>query len=117
MRRSGFKNRPGRGGTAAKKAIRRVERVAADATAAGRRLTSWEETFLRDLQARLDRYGRAFADPEKGNPSVPFSVLQDQKLRQIQKAGISGTRREAFGLSRRKRQIRDGSSTDGDDQR
>ena len=35
------------------------------------------------MTERVKTYGRAFADPEKGGPGAPFSVLQTVKLKEI----------------------------------
>jgi hypothetical protein len=45
--------------------------------------TDWEQEFLDTLEERLDRYGSAFSDPDKGQLSAPLSLRQGLKLRQL----------------------------------
>ena len=52
------------------------------------------------MAARVKTYGRAFADPDKGDPGQPLSVMQAYKLRQIT-AKAKGEPR--FGQRGRKR--------------
>lgn len=73
-----------------RKALRRVRRLAAlkegvkdGATAPD--FSGWEEEFLSEVAARLDTYGSAFADPGKGRLEEALSVLQAQKLREIER--------------------------------
>lgn len=47
--------------------------------------SEWEEEFLGSVSERLQFFGAAFRDPEKGNPGAPLSILQGQKLREIEK--------------------------------
>ena len=46
-------------------------------------LSSWEGEFLGSVEGRVQRYGRAFRDPEKGGSSAALSMLQAQKLKEI----------------------------------
>ncbi len=48
-------------------------------------LTPWEDAFLGSVAERVQTYGRAFADAEKGDPDLPLSVLQAVKLKEITK--------------------------------
>lgn len=67
-------NRLRRAKAAAEKAI--AEACDADnAEAARAMLSAWEEDFLASLEARLDAYGSAFADPEKGDLDEPLSPM------------------------------------------
>ena len=50
-------------------------------------LNDWEDAFLSSLDQRLDHYGRAFADPDKGQLCAPLSMRQGLKVRQIGKKG------------------------------
>lgn len=69
-----------------RKALRKLRRAAAMAESGeGPPLTEWEETFLEELEARIEQFGSAFNDPEKGNLDEPLSALQTQKLREIDK--------------------------------
>ncbi len=50
---------------------------------AGAEVSDWEGEFLESVEARVQTYGRAFADPEKGAPGQALSVLQSRKLKEI----------------------------------
>ncbi len=75
-----------------RKALRQVRKLAAlqDAAtlAAGEKppdYSGWEKEFLSEVEARLDKYGSAFADLGKGRPDEALSNLQSQKLKEISK--------------------------------
>jgi len=80
---------------AALNALRRAKRTA---LRAGVDLTAWEGEFLGSVETRLETYGRAFGDPEKGAPGQALSALQARKLKEIaakakgEKAGGKKTR-------------------------
>mgnify|MGYP006282916651 FL=1 len=77
-------NRVRRARRAAEQAIAASEdREAAEAARA--ELSEWEAEFLESLEERLDEYGSAFADPEKGDLDEPLSRLQVMKLKEIEK--------------------------------
>ncbi len=65
---------------AALNALRRARR---QAEKAGVELSEWEDGFLGSVAERLQTYGRAFADPEKGARGQALSALQARKLREI----------------------------------
>jgi hypothetical protein len=65
---------------AALKALRRA-RMAAQAS--GAELSGWENEFLGSVEERVETYGRAFGDPEKGAPGASLSNRQSGKLREI----------------------------------
>ncbi|MGP1275697.1 MAG: hypothetical protein ACQRW7_09785 [Caulobacterales bacterium] len=79
-----------------KKALRRLERVRralADAEADGDTeaarearalLTEWEDEFLGSVEERLNTFGSAFNDPEKGLLDEPLSQLQAAKLKELE---------------------------------
>ena len=48
-------------------------------------LSEWEGEFLESLEERLEKYGSAFADPDKGAMNAPLSLLQGLKLMQIKR--------------------------------
>ena len=48
-------------------------------------LSDWEETFLSELEERIETFGSAFADPTKGDLDEPLSALQTMKLKEIDK--------------------------------
>lgn len=50
-------------------------------------LTPWEDEFLTSIDERLEKYGRAFADPDKGAMNAPLSLLQGLKIKQIKNKG------------------------------
>jgi hypothetical protein len=60
-----------------------LKRAQRQADRAGVTLSDWEGEFLQSVTERVKTYGRAFADPEKGGPGAPFSVLQAVKLKEI----------------------------------
>jgi Zn-dependent oligopeptidase len=65
---------------AALNALRKARRAA---ERAGVELSDWEDEFIASVSDRVKTYGRAFGDPEKGDPSAPLSVLQAVKLKEI----------------------------------
>jgi hypothetical protein len=77
---------------AALKALRKAK-LAADR--AGVKLSDWEGEFLESVETRVQTYGRAFHDPEKGGPHSSLSVLQNVKLKEIG-AKASGKPRKGF---------------------
>lgn len=84
---------------AALKALRRARNAAETASA---KLSDWEGEFLVSVEGRVERYGKAFRDPEKGVPGAALSMLQSLKLKEIggkAKGRKSGFRRKPFGHS------------------
>lgn len=95
-----------------KKALRRLQRVrdalaAAEADgdveaaeAARAQLSEWEDAFLGSVEERLNTFGSAFTDPEKGALEEPLSRLQTAKLKEIEKKAkgkdTGGFRRSSF---------------------
>lgn len=79
-----------------KKALRRLDRVRralAEAEAGGDAeaarearalLTEWEDEFLGSVEERLNTFGSAFNDPEKGALDEPLSQLQAAKLKELE---------------------------------
>ena len=65
---------------AALSALRRAKRAA---ERAGVTLSEWEGEFLGSVAGRVQTYGRAFGDPEKGAPGEALSALQAVKLKEI----------------------------------
>ncbi len=74
-------------------ALNALKRARRTADRAGVELSEWEGEFLESVAERVKIYGRAFADPEKGGPGAPFSVLQAVKLKEIT-AKAKGEKRE-----------------------
>jgi hypothetical protein len=82
---------------AALKALRRARKAAESCSV---KLSDWEGEFLGSVETRVERYGRAFRDPEKGGPGSALSMLQALKLKEISgkaKGRKSGLKRKAFG--------------------
>jgi hypothetical protein len=77
---------------AALNALRKARRAA---DRGGVTLSAWEDEFLGSVADRVKTYGRAFGDPEKGDPSAPLSVLQGVKLKEITKKVKAGKARPA----------------------
>jgi hypothetical protein len=65
---------------AALNALRRAKRAA---DRAGVDLSAWEGEFLGSVEERLNTFGRAFGDPEKGPAGAALSTRQGVKLREI----------------------------------
>ncbi|WP_199200524.1 hypothetical protein [Alkalicaulis satelles] len=84
-----------------RKARAAVDRAIADAEdpdaaqAARAALTDWEDEFMSSVEARLTRFGSAFADPAKGAPGEALSHLQLVKLKEIE-AKARGKPRKGF---------------------
>ena len=76
----GLPDRKAQAKRAALNALRRARRMA---QRAGIELSEWEGEFLGSVEDRLKTYGRAFADPDKGAPMQPLSMLQAVKLKEI----------------------------------
>jgi hypothetical protein len=65
---------------AALNALKRARRAAA---LSGVKLSDWEGEFLGSVEGRVEKYGRAFGDPEKGAPGTSLSMRQTVKLKEI----------------------------------
>ena len=84
-------------GRAALNALKRARRRA---DKAGVALSEWEDGFLGSVAERIETYGRAFGDPEKGAPGQALSALQARKLKEIvgkAKDAEDGVERKPFG--------------------
>jgi hypothetical protein len=64
-------------------ALRALDRARRAAAATGADLSAWEGEFLGSVADRVQTYGRAFADPAKGEPGESLSALQQVKLKEI----------------------------------
>lgn len=96
---------------AALNALKRARRAAEKS---GVELSEWEGEFLTSVEQRVETYGRAFADPEKGARGQALSGNQVIKLKEIaakakgdkrgaEKGGRKPMRRGAgFGRSARR---------------
>ena len=65
---------------AALNALKRARRAA---DKAGITLSEWEGEFIEGVSERIQTYGRAFGDPEKGAPGQALSSMQGRKLKEI----------------------------------
>ncbi|MEO8926905.1 MAG: hypothetical protein ABI306_07045 [Caulobacteraceae bacterium] len=68
---------------AKRSALNALKRARRAADRAGVDLSAWEGEFLGSVEERLNTYGRAFGDPEKGAAGAALSVLQGVKLKEI----------------------------------
>ncbi|MEI9995950.1 MAG: hypothetical protein WDM91_15250 [Rhizomicrobium sp.] len=66
-------------------ALRALKKARRAAETAGVALSDWEGEFLGSVETRVEKYGRAFRDPEKGGPGASLSLLQAVKLKEIVK--------------------------------
>ncbi len=64
-------------------ALNALKRAKRAAEKAGIKLSEWEDEFIGSVSERIDKYGRAFADPEKGSPGQALSGNQAIKLKEI----------------------------------
>lgn len=78
---------------AALSALKRARR-AAERT--GVELSDWEGEFLGSVSERVETYGRAFADPEKGAPGTSLSLRQGAKLKEITAKAKGKPRKSGF---------------------
>ena len=79
---------------AALNALKRAQRMASKA---GVELSDWEGEFLGSVTERVQTYGRAFGDPEKGAPGQALSMMQAVKLKEI----VAKAKGEPKALKRR----------------
>lgn len=64
-------------------ALNALKRAKRAAEKAGVKLSDWEDEFIGSVAQRIETYGRAFADPEKGSPGQALSGNQAIKLKEI----------------------------------
>ncbi len=74
---------PDRNAAAKRAALNALKRARRQADKAGIELSEWEGEFLGSVAERVNTYGRAFGDPEKGAPGQPLSLRQHVKLKEI----------------------------------
>lgn len=71
----------------ARKVVRKAERLLRLAGEAERRKTTgWEDEFLAGVKERVETYGSAFSDPEKGAIGDPLSYKQTFKMAEISRS-------------------------------
>lgn len=85
---------------AALNALRRAKRAA---ERAGVALSEWEDDFIGSVSDRIRTYGKAFGDPEKGDPSAPLSALQAVKLKEIAAKAKGEAKPGSFRRGRKRR--------------
>ncbi len=68
----------------ARNALRKLERLSRQLAESGQ-LTDWEEEFSESVQDRLDKFGSAFQDPEKGRPADALSFSQKRVMAALKK--------------------------------
>lgn len=69
-----------------RKALRKIRKAAQLAEQGlGPPLSDWEKQFLDEVEERIETYGSAFHDPDKGAADEALSALQHAKLREIGK--------------------------------
>ncbi len=83
--------------TRALRTIRRLKLKADEAE-----LSEWEGEFLDSVETRIGTYGRAFADPEKGDRESALSLLQTRKLKEIDAKANGEDPPKRSGMMRRK---------------
>lgn len=98
---------------ARKAALNALKRARRTADKAGVELSEWEGEFLGSVTQRIETYGRAFGDPEKGGAGQALSVNQTIKLKEIAakaKGQASGKGGEQKPMNRGRGFARRGSS-------
>jgi len=78
-------------------ALRALERAKRAAEESGAKLSAWEGEFLGSVEARVETYGKAFRDPEKGAADASLSIRQSVKLKEIVAKAKGKPRRRGFG--------------------
>jgi hypothetical protein len=68
-----------------KATVRLLEKAKREAAEQGVDLSEWEAEFIDSVKGRVQTYGRAFADPDKGAMEGILSLMQGLKLREIRK--------------------------------
>lgn len=102
MKRSSPKRKVGDPRQQARRAaLNALKRARRTADRAGVELSDWEGEFLGSVSARVETFGRAFGDPEKGAAGAALSALQTVKLKEITAKAKGEPRRS--GLRRRPR--------------
>lgn len=89
-----------------RKALAKLARAKRKAEESGETIefSDWEAEFLASVGERLEEFGSAFANPEKGDLSEPLSALQARKIKEIEKkaAGKASRPMKRGGLKARK---------------
>ena len=83
---------------AKRSALRALRRARQAADASGVTLSEWEGEFLGSVEGRVEKYGRAFRDFDKGGPNTSLSIRQAVKLKEI--AAKANGRKKPLGKQR-----------------
>jgi hypothetical protein len=78
-------------------ALRALKKARRAADKEGVELSDWEGEFLGSVEERVQTYGRAFADPEKGGAGQALSAMQARKLKEITAKAKGEAPRPRFG--------------------
>ncbi len=84
----------------ARNAKRKLERLARD-LAKKEDLTEWETEFAQGVSERLDKFGSAFADPEKGGRGEALSYAQKKVVSSLKKKAAGKDSGEKSGFKPR----------------
>lgn len=80
-----------------RKALRKLRKAAMLAEQGlGPPLSEWEKQFLEEVEERIEKFGSAFHDLDKGGSDEALSALQQIKLREIDKKA-RGKGKSGFG--------------------
>ena len=82
---------------ARRKALNALKRAKRAADKAGIALSDWEGEFIEGVSERIQTYGRAFGDPEKGGPGQALSSMQGRKLKEITAKANGETPKRRWG--------------------
>ena len=91
------RSRPDSQAAAKRAALNALRRARRAALLAGIDLSDWEGEFLGSVEERVETFGRAFADPEKGTPGMALSGRQTVKLKEIAAKAKGKPRQKPFG--------------------
>jgi hypothetical protein len=83
-----------RNAQAKRAALRALKKAKRAAETAGIKLSDWEGEFLGSVEERVEKYGRAYRDPEKGGPGTSLSLRQAVKLKEIAAKAKTGPMRK-----------------------
>jgi hypothetical protein len=64
--------------------IARAKRAAENASSDDAKLSDWEGEFIDSVEERLEKFGSAFTDPDKGQLDNALSARQSRKLKEIE---------------------------------
>ena len=78
-----------------RRALRRLKRARKKIESSDKSdtLSDWEDEFLGSVEDRLETYGSAFNDPDKGRLDEALSGLQTAKLREIERKAAGKARK------------------------